>query len=142
MRSIIRHILLLAVVAVAVACNTTPRTVEMQDHEGSVWSSAEEIYYTNQDSLLKRDIKIVVRYDRNYKADSIALKVLTVSPDSLVLEEPFVLRIPRLSDLRPEEQIFVYRSNVVLKHKGDYLFRLTPETPVEGIASIGLIIEE
>lgn len=142
MRSIIRHILLLAVMAVAVACNTTPRTVEVIDHEGSVWSSAEEIYYTNQDSLLKRDIKIVVRYDRTYKADSIALRVLTVAPDSMVLEEPFVLRVPRLSDLRPEEQIFVYRSNVVLKHKGDYLFRLTPETAVEGIASVGLIIEE
>lgn len=142
MRSIIRHILLLAVVAVAVACNTTPRTVEMQDHEGSVWSSAEEIYYTNQDSLLKRDIKIVVRYDRTYKADSIALRVLTVAPDSMVLEEPFVLRVPRLSDLRPDEQTFVYRSNVVLKHKGDYLFRLTPETAVKGIASVGLIIEE
>lgn len=142
MRSIIRHILLLAVVSVAVACNTTPRTVEVIDHEGSVWSSAEEIYYTNQDSLLKRDIKIVVRYDRTYKADSIALRVLTVAPDSMVLEEPFVLRVPRLSDLRPEEQTFVYRSNVVLKHKGDYLFRLTPETAVEGIASVGLIIEE
>lgn len=142
MRSIIRHILLLAVVSVAVACNTTPRTVEVIDHEGSVWSSAEEIYYTNQDSLLKRDIKIVVRYDRTYKADSIALRVLTVAPDSMVLEEPFVLRVPRLSDLRPDEQTFVYRSNVVLKHKGDYLFRLTPETAVEGIASVGLIIEE
>lgn len=142
MRSIIRHILLLAVVSVAVACNTTPRTVEMQDHEGSVWSSAEEIYYTNQDSLLERDIKIVVRYDRTYKADSIALRVLTVAPDSMVLEEPFVLRVPRLSDLRPDEQTFVYRSNVVLKHKGDYLFRLTPETAVKGIASVGLIIEE
>ncbi|MBO5698177.1 MAG: hypothetical protein J6R90_07285 [Alistipes sp.] len=142
MRSIIRHILLLAVVAIAMACNTTPRTVEVIDHEGSVWSSAEEIYYTNQDSLLKRDIKIVVRYDRTYKADSIALRVLTVAPDSMVLEEPFVLRVPRLNDLRPEEQTFVYRSNVVLKHKGDYLFRLTPETAVEGIASVGLIIEE
>ena len=142
MRSIIRHILLLAVMAIAMACNTTPRTVEVIDHEGSVWSSAEEIYYTNQDSLLKRDIKIVVRYDRTYKADSIALRVLTVAPDSMVLEEPFVLRVPRLNDLRPEEQTFVYRSNVVLKHKGDYLFRLTPETAVEGIASVGLIIEE
>ena len=142
MRSIIRHILLLAVVAIAMACNTTPRTVEVIDHEGSVWSSAEEIYYTNQDSLLKRDIKIVVRYDRTYKADSIALRVLTVAPDSMVLEEPFVLRVTRLNDLRPEEQTFVYRSNVVLKHKGDYLFRLTPETAVEGIASVGLIIEE
>ena len=84
----------------------------------------------------------MVRYDRTYKADSIALRVLTVAPDSMVLEEPFVLRVPRLSDLRPDEQTFLYRSNVVLRHKGEYLFRLTPEKAVEGIASVGLIIEE
>lgn len=142
MQSAVRYILLMVVAALAVACNTTPRTVEVCDHESSVWSDAEEIRYNNCDSLVGRDIKIVVRYDRTYKADSIALRVLTVAPDSLVLEEPFVLRVPRLSDLRPEEQTFLYRSNVVLRHKGDYLFRLTPETAVEGVASIGLIIEE
>ena len=52
------------------------------------------------------------------------------------------MRVPRLSDLRPEEQTFLYRSNVTLRHKGEYLFRLTPEKAVEGIASVGLIIEE
>lgn len=142
MQSVIRNIVLLAVVAITTACNTTPRTVEVVDHEGSVWSSAEEIVYDNRDSLCSRDIKIVVRYDRTYKADSIALRVLTVAPDSMVLEESFVLRVPRLSDLRPDEQTFLYRSNVVLRHKGEYLFRLTPEKAVEGIASVGLIIEE
>ena len=142
MQRALRAILVVVAVALATACNTTPRTVVVSDPTGSVWSSAEEFRYTNRDSLLKRDIKIVVRYDRGYDADSIAMRVLTISPDSLLLDEPFVLRVPRLSDLRPEEQTFLYRSNVQLKHKGEYLFRLTPETAVEGIASVGIVIEE
>lgn len=142
MQRALRAILVVVAVALATACNTTPRTVVVSDPAGSVWSSAEEFCYTNRDSLLRRDIKIVVRYDRGYDADSIAMRVLTISPDSLLLDEPFVLRVPRLSDLRPEEQTFLYRSNVQLKHKGDYIFRLTPETAVEGIASVGILIEE
>lgn len=142
MQRALRAIFIVVAVAFATACNTTPRTVVVSDNAGSVWSSAEEFRYTNRDSLLKRDIKIVVRYDRGYDADSIAMRVLTISPDSLLLDEPFVLRVPRLSDLRPEEQTFLYRSNVQLKHKGEYLFRLTPETAVEGIASVGIVIEE
>ena len=142
MQSVIRNIVFLAVVAIATACNTTPRTVEVVDHEGSVWSSAEEIVYDNQDSLCSRDIKIVVRYDRTYKADSIALRVLTVAPDSMVLEEDFTLHIPHLADMRPDEHTFIYRSNVLLKRSGEYRFRVTPLEPIDGIASVGLIVGE
>lgn len=138
----LRYIFIALVGLVAMACNTTPRTVEVHDKAGSVWSSTEEFRYTNTDSLKRRDIAIVVRYDSGYDADSIALRVMTIAPDSMLLDEPFTLRVPRLRDMRPAEQRFLYRSNVVLKHKGDYLFRLTPEQPVEGISSVGITIDE
>ena len=54
-------------------------------------------------------------------------------PSCYILEEPCPL---------PEEQSFVYRSNVLLARSGRYLFRLTPLAPVEGIESIGIIVGE
>lgn len=126
-----------------VACGgSAERHSEVHDIEGEVWSATEEFVYSNEDSLSQRDISIVVRYSMDYVADSVTLRVMTISPDSLLFEEPFTLHIPHLADMRPEEQTFVYRRNVTLRNKGDYRFRLTPEEPVEGIAAVGVVISE
>lgn len=130
------------VALVSVACSSSTRSVEMHDQESAVWSRVEEFYYDNNDSLARRDIAIVVRYDKGYVADSVPMRILTISPDSLVVEEHFTLQIPHLADMRPEEHTFIYRSNAVLRHKGRYTFRLTPEIPTEGISSVGIVISE
>ena len=134
------YILLAIVCVVMVACDNTQRTVIMHDNEHSRWAEYEDFYYDNSDTLGKRDIAIVVRYGKGYVADSVALSILCVSPDSLVSEEPFTIHIPHLADMRPEVQTFPYRRNVVLSSRGRYLFRLKPEATTEGISSIGLLI--
>ena len=139
MRGIIFTVIALCTV-VAAACTQQGRSVEMRDTEREVWSTVEEFYYDNVDTLSHRDISIVVRYGCGYVADSVAMSIISVSPDSLVLEEPFTLRIPRLGDMRPAEHTFLYRRNVLLAREGRYLFRLKPEATTEGISSIGLLI--
>ena len=114
----------------------------MHDNWGSVWEEAEEFVYDNSDTLLRRNISINVRYDGDYVAESVPIKILTISPDSMVLEEDFTLHIPHLADMRPDEHTFIYRSQVLLKRRGEYRFRLTPMEPVEGIASVGIIVDE
>lgn len=124
-----------------VGCSTHQMSdIEMHDTERKVWNSIEEFYYDNADTLSLRDISIVVRYDKGYVADSVAMSIVSISPDSLVVEEPFTLHIPRLSNLRPETQTFVYRRNALLKTPGRYRFRLTPHTAIEGINSVGIAI--
>lgn len=142
MCKVFKYILLPLLVAIMVACGTTPRTVVMHDNERNVWAEYEDFYYDNADTLTKRDIAIVVRYGKGYVADSVALSILCVSPDSLVSEEPFTIHIPHLADMRPEVQTFPYRRNVVLGTKGRYLFRLRPDTSIEGITSVGLAISD
>ena len=139
---LLKSVSLLVVVLVMVGCATPQRSVEMHDMEACVWSTAEEFVYNNSDSLSQRDISIVVRYGSDYVADSVAMHILTISPDSMVVEEPFTLRIPRIKEVRPEEQTFIYRRNVVLSRKGEYHFRLTPDSLVEGISSIGIMVGE
>lgn len=136
------YVAMMVIAAVATSCNQTNHKVEMHDMEACVWSAAEEFVYNNSDSLSQRDISIVVRYGNDYVADSVAMHILTISPDSMVVEEPFTLRIPRIKEVRPEEQTFIYRRNVVLGRKGEYHFRLTPDSLVEGISSIGIMVDE
>lgn len=137
----VRIVALLAVVLMT-GCVSKPRTIEVSDMPMSVWASPEDIFYDNSDTLQRRELSILLRYDKGYHSDSIPMRILTISPDSLVLEESFTLRVPHLADMRPQEQIFSYRRNVVLLRQGRYHFRLTPEEPVEGIRSVGLIISQ
>lgn len=136
------YVAMIIIAAIVTSCNQTNHKVEMHDMEACVWSTAEEFVYNNSDSLSQRDISIVVRYGNDYVADSVAMHILTISPDSMVVEEPFMLRIPRIKEVRPEEQTFIYRRNVVLSRKGEYHFRLTPDSLVEGISSIGIMVGE
>ena len=138
----LRYISLALVAAIMVACGTTQRSVEMHDNERNEWSEYEDFYYDNTDTLCRRDIAIVLRYGKGYVADSVALSILCVSPDSLVSEEPFTIHIPHLADMRPEVQTFPYRHNVVLGKQGRYLFRLRPDTTIGGITSVGLAISD
>ena len=140
-----QRLIYLAIVAFAslmVACNEQSHTIEMHDMAKSVWSTAEEYHYDNADSLSKCDISIVVRYGADYVADSVNLRILAISPDSMVTEERFTLRIPRIKEVRPEEQTFLYRKDVVLGRCGDYTFRITPDTIVEGISAVGIMVGE
>lgn len=125
-----------------VGCGGSERTVEMHDTEAKTWSQCEKFRYENSDTLHRRKILITVRYDGEYVEEQVPMKILTVSPDSMVLEESFTLRIPQLADMRPDEHTFVYRNNVLLKRKGTYHFRLTPEKPAKGIAAVGIIVDE
>ena len=127
---------------VMVGCGSEERTVQMHDTEAKTWSKSEKFKYENSDTLHRRKILITVRYDGDYVEEQVPMKILTVSPDSMVLEEEFTLRIPQLVDMRPDEHTFVYRNNVLLKRKGTYHFRLTPEKPAKGIAAVGIIVDE
>lgn len=139
----VRHLIYALVVAcVMTACGGTGRSVDMHDVERHRWSATEDFFYDNHDTLSKRDIGIVVRYGGERVAESVEMTILTISPDSLVVAEPFMLHIPQMGDMRPAEHTFTYRHNAILDRKGRYLFRLKPTHTAEGISSVGIVITE
>lgn len=142
MGRLLKYIPLVVIAVVMLACGNTQRSVEMHNTAHSCWAEYEDFYCDNTDTLGKRDIAIAVRYNKGYVADSVALSILCVSPDSLVSEEPFTIHIPHLADMRPEVQTFPYRRNVILGTKGRYLFRLRPDNAIEGISSVGIVISD
>ena len=132
---------LLLIALGVVACSNPGRKVETVDIEERVWGSPEEFYFDNSDSLKRCQIALTLRYDYEHIADSVALDIRCISPDSLVFEEPFTIYPPRLCLSRPAEHTFVYRRDVVLQRKGRYTFRLTPHKPTEGVWSVGVIVD-
>ena len=136
------YLALAFIATIAVSCNKQAHSIEMHDIKTDTWSTSEEFSYNNTDSLSKRDISIVVRYGNGYTADSVSLRILAISPDSLVTAEEFTLRKPRTKEVRPEEQTFLYRKDVALGRCGEYKFHITPDTLVEGISSVGIVIGE
>ena len=123
-----------------ISCGGSEHSVDMHDSDARGWSGVEEFVYDNSDTLSPHTISIVLRYCNQEVSDSLALRIMAVSPDSLVVEEPFTLYIPRLGELRPAEHSFTYRSNVIFSKMGKYRFRLTPESEYRGIGSVGVMI--
>ena len=111
-------------VAMLASCGGANRSVTMHDTESSVWSEPEEFTYVNSDTLYRRDISITLRYDGGDVQESIPLTV------------------PRLADMRPDEHTFPYRKQALLRRSGEYRFRLTPKEPIEGVLSVGIIVDE
>ena len=101
-----------------------------------------EIAVDNDDTLTRRDLSLVVRYDRRLAVDTLVVHIATHTPDSLSLVERLTLHIPPTEAVHPVERIFPYRSRAVLLHRGIYNFTVTPQTDAAGIESVGLIIEE
>ena len=68
--------------------------VEMTDLDGYRWEEPIEIAVDNDDTLTRRDLSLVVRYDRRLAVDTLVVHIATHTPDSLSLVERLTLHIP------------------------------------------------
>ncbi len=121
------------------ACSSHGTTVEMNDMAEYRWSEAAHFSVDNDDTLSLRDLSVVLRYNRELKADSITVAITTLTPDSLRLEERFTLHVPRTNEVRTVERIFPYRRNARLMKPGVYRFTISPDDEITGVESVGLI---
>ena len=132
-----------ACLCLAAACSSPKGgKVEMTDLDGYRWEEPIEIAVDNDDTLTRRDLSLVVRYDRRLAVDTLVVHIATHTPDSLSLVERLTLHIPPTEAVHPVERIFPSRSRAVLLHRGIYNITVTPQTDAAGIESVGLIIEE
>lgn len=142
MTSATRHIAAAACALWLAACGSHGTTVEMNDMAGWRWSQAEDFTLANDDTLSLRDLSIVLRYNREFDADSIVVDITTLSPDSLRLDERFTLHVPPTDEVRPVERIFPYRRNARLMRQGIYRFTVSPVGEITGVESVGLMTDD
>lgn len=138
---ILRACWLLAIGAVAAGC-LHPTQAVMSDVDLYDWHEGAVVEVENGDTATLRDLSLVIRSNRSFRADTLRLKLLFETPDSMQYTETvdFPTSHPhRAAALRTVDEI-PYRRQVVLDRMGTYRITLTPEIPVEGIEAAGINI--
>lgn len=106
------------------------------------WRDTVHLTISNDDTLLRRTVNLILRYDTYFKSDTLPLELIFRSPDSLRLTECVTFRIPRKHEpaSRTHEVEIPYRTGVVLGRRGNYMLSVVPREPVEGILTVGINI--
>lgn len=138
---ILRACWLLAIGAVAAGC-LHPTQAVMADVDLYDWHEGAVVEVENGDTATLRDLSLVIRSNRSFRADSIRLELFIETPDSMQFTETvgFPMHHPRrAAALRTVDEI-PYRRRVVLNRLGTYRITLTPVVPVEGVEAAGINI--
>lgn len=131
------------VLAALFATGCGPHTQsEAVDVDAGMWNAPAVIELANTDTVTLRDLHLFVRCNERFEADSLPLRVMLLSPDSLRFEERFVLRTERseLPAARSRVCEAPFRSRVVLPDTGRYRLVIAPATPQRGIEAVGINI--
>lgn len=112
------------------------------DVDAREWSRPAFITFTNADTVTLRDLRLFFRCNERFSADTLPLRVMLLSPDSLRCEERIVLHPVRneLPAARTRICELPYRSRVQLTDTGSYRLIIGPETPQRGIEAVGINI--
>lgn len=119
-----------------------PTQAVMADVDLYGWHEGAVVEVENGDTATLRDLSLVIRSNRSFRADSLRLEFFVETPDSMQFTETvgFPVHHPhRAAALRTVDEI-PYRRRVVLNRPGTYRITLTPVVPVEGIEAVGINI--
>lgn len=119
-----------------------PTQAVMADVDLYGWHEGAVVEVENGDTATLRDLSLVIRSNRSFRADSLRLELFVETPDSMQFTETvgFPVHHPRrAAALRTVDEI-PYRRRVVLNRPGTYRITLTPVVPVEGIEAVGINI--
>ncbi len=121
---------------------TRPTQAVMEDVDPYGWNKAVVVTIENADTLTLRDLSVVIRSNRNFRADTLHLEFTLHTPDSAYFRE--LLALPMSHPHRPASLCMVdeipYRHNVILNRFGTYHITLRPLYPIKGIEAAGLNI--
>lgn len=131
-----------AAALLSVACRTPHRSVAA-DVDPLGWSDAAELAVPNADTLARCDLSFFLRFNPRFKDDTLTLRIEVRTPDSLLLDEPFLFCVTHAR--RPaaiyHESAVAYRRQAVFSRCGDYRFSVTPVRKVVGVEAVGLYVE-
>lgn len=119
-----------------------PTQAVMADVDLYGWHEGAVVEVENGDTATLRDLSLVIRSNRSFRADSLRLELFVETPDSMQFTETVVFPVHhprRAAALRTVDEI-PYRRRVVLNRPGTYRITLTPVVPVEGIEAVGINI--
>lgn len=121
----------------------SPHQSSAEDVSPLSWEEAVEFTLPNSDTLTLREVEIYLRGNQRFAEDSLTVRLLLLTPDSLGYAEPFTLVIPHATPSPVAREVTIpYRSRVRFTRLGDYRLRITPTRPVKGLEAVGINIQK
>ncbi len=122
----------------------SPHQSVMTDTRPTGWKREVVVVFENEDTVSRRDLYLLLRYNENFECDSLPLTVRITTPDTTCFEEPLTLYVPRASHPAPlrDEIVVKYRRNVRFNQAGSYRITFTPARKVRGVEAIGINLEK
>ena len=130
---------IVACAAALCGCATAVDSYVTEIH-GGVWSDPVEVILPNRDTLGLYDLRIALRHDGRLVGERVEMTVMTVTPDSLWVEERMTMTLAddgRSRSLQHEAS-GIYRRNVRFAHEGCYRMIIAPVRPVCGVEAVGV----
>lgn len=119
---------------------TRPTQAVMADVDPFSWSEAAIVKVENADTLTLRDLSIVIRANRHFRADTLHLEIALRGPDSTRFSE--LVALPMHHSHRPAALRLIdeipYRRDVIFSRFGTYHLSLKPLNPIRGIEAAGI----
>ena len=141
LRSIL-HCSLATLAAMLLWSCEAPVQLTVADVNPGGWEEAATIVIENRDTVALRDIELFVRSAGRFAEDTLSVRIVAHSPDSLRCEERLLLTIPQRarSATRIRERVTPYRRRAVLPRTGPYRLTIAPVRPAHGIEAVGVRI--
>ena len=121
---------------------TSPYQTAATDVNPAGWEQTAELRLENADTVTLRDLRLFIRCNESFTADSLPLQVMVLSPDSLRYEEHVTLRpVPGRHPAALNRVCeWPYRTRGRLTDTGDYRLVLRPGPPPQGLTAVGINI--
>lgn len=119
-----------------------PTQAVMCDVDPYGWHEGAVVEIENGDTTTLRDLSLVIRSNRTFRADSLRLELFFETPDAMQYTETVSFPMSHLRQaaaLRAVDEI-PYRRQAVLNRIGTYRITLTPAAPVKGVEAAGINI--
>lgn len=131
-----------ALVAVVVSCGRD-NYVDMVAVDPHSWQNQVSIIYDNQDTVSLATISVALRYNSNFKSDTLAVMLHTSLPDVYQCQERVTLHLAKeyAASAVVRSESVPYRSSCLLSKKGEYIFTIKPLSAVKGVEAVGIQID-
>lgn len=144
MSHVAKSLALAAAAMIAAAGCIAPQSVVMSDVDPQGWYEPVTLTVRNEDTLSLRTLSVVLRYNGDFRCDSLPLDIAVSLPDAGQFAEHVVLRpdYPYSPAAVATTENIAYRRRSVLDQGGYYLFTIRPAQPVRGVVAVGINIEK
>lgn len=137
---IVKYILPLILLFV-VSCGSSGQLPVVEDVDPAGWFAPTPISFDVNSLDRSVQMRVLLRTDSTFDADSVQLMISTTTPDGVMWNEPFTISTPHVKGSMGVAES-LYRDNIRWSQTGAYRVILQPQHTYQGITAVGVSVVE